>query len=84
MKKKRIFTGRTTQLPPRAVLNAVEVNWTCICGLNQDMLGPTISCSGGGCTGHNDGEYCYCPYPEATITVTCKSEACRHVEGFVF
>ena len=25
----------------------------------------------GGCTGHGEGEYCYCPYPEIRGAVHC-------------
>jgi len=33
----------------------------------------------GGCQGHSDGEYCYCPYPDARAVYECVNRKCRAV-----
>lgn len=80
---KRITPKRKdVPLPPVSTLVCVKVDWKCKCGVFQTTEGPSIGASGGGCSGHSDGEYCYCPYPEAYIRLECYS--CKVTEEFSF
>ncbi len=82
-RKRRIFAAsREVKLPPHPQMEAVKVTWVCTCGWRQETVGPTIRASGGGCSGHGEGEYCYCPSAEAFICVHCIKCSAYHEFSF--
>jgi hypothetical protein len=52
-------------------LKQITVEYICNNGHANASTEAWIRAIGGGCSGHGEGEYCYCPHPEAVITSTC-------------
>lgn len=77
---------RTTVLKGRPQLTEVRVTWRCPYGHENVTTGVTVRVEGGGCSGHPQGEYCYCPNPQAVLEVTCKTcpESFENQHEFTF
>ena len=66
------------------ILHSINVTFTCGKGHITTTGSSTFTVNGGGCYGHSEDEYCYCPMPEAVMQVICSVPECNSREEFTF